>query len=124
MKQLLMSLLLTASLTGTAQALEVTNLDKIPHTVQLDVAGSQDTRTIAPGRTEYFIGQPNGLLSLLTAAAPSAGKQPVQSDGILKGLFGNGRTARIPAEDRDAFTIWEGGEIALQQRRRGGKYGR
>lgn len=107
-----------------ATALEVTNLDKVEHTIQIDSAGSKTVSTIPPGRTENFAGQPNALLTLLSAPKPSKGNGVVQSDGILSGIIGNGRTASIPAEDRDSFVIWPGGEINLQQRRRGGRQGR
>ena len=125
MKQFLrFSAILLALHTSSALALEVTNLDKLPHKVQVDGAGSTEVREIQPGRTEYFVGQPNSFLTLLTAPHPSAGKGVIQSDGILSGIIGNGRTARLPAEDKDSFAIWEGGELALQQRRRGGKTNR
>ena len=110
--------------TSNAIALEVTNLDKVEHRVLLDVAGSQDVRTIPSGQTENFIGQPNGRLTLLSAETPKTAKDTIQSDGILAGYIGNGRTEGLPAEDRDSFVIWPDGKLNLQQRRRGGKQGR
>lgn len=124
MKRLCLIALAASTLSHPAVALEVTNLDKVEHRVLLEVAGSRDIRTIAPNATENFIGQPNGRLTLLSAEKPKKGKGVIQSDGILSGIISNGRTEGIPAEDRDSFVIWPDGELNLQQRRRGGKYGR
>lgn len=124
MKRLCLTALAASALSYPALALEVTNLDKVEHRVLLEVAGSRDIRTVLPGATENFIGQPNGRLTLLSAQNPSKGKGIIQSDGILSGVIGNGRTEGLPAEDRDSFVIWPDGQLNLQQRRRGGKYGR
>ncbi len=122
MKHHLIALIAVTSLAFPAAALEVTNLDTHEHRVALDVAGSQEIRTVAAGATEFFVGKPNGFISLLSAKTPKKGKATLQSDGILSGYIGNGRTSGLPAENRDVFVIWPDGSFTLQQRRRGGRF--
>lgn len=108
---------------GSAQALEVTNLDKIDHRVLFETGGDAREYDVPVDRTVYIPGQPNGRLSLITAQKPKVAKDTVQSDGFLSKYIGNGRTSGIPAETNDAFVIWENGEMGIQQRRRGGRFG-
>lgn len=105
---------------GPAQALQVTNLDHKRHLVRFESAGSAQERCIEPGDTEYFTGQPNGLLTLV--GVPEKRGSDLNTDGILAGFTGGGRTDRLPAETRDSFVIWPDGELNLQQRRRGDRH--
>lgn len=123
MKRFSSIILATSLLAYPAMALEITNLDSIEHRVLFEVAGSREVRSVAPGRTEFFIGQPNGFVSLLSAKNPKIAKGALQSDGLLSNYIGNGRTSGMPAEGRDVFVIWPNGDFGIQQRRRGGKYG-
>ena len=118
---LLLCLLGTAT---TAHALEVTNLDTIPHRVLFEGAGTKQTYDVPVNQTVRIAGQPNGTVSLLSAQHPKPSKGVLHDDsGLLSGILGNGRTEGIPVESNDALVIWQGGSINIQQRRRGGRYG-
>lgn len=121
MRRTLILSALTATLATPALALEITNLDRIDHRVLFESAGGREEILVKVNRTESIDGQPNGRLSLLTAKKPSRGDSLVQADGILSGVFAGKRTQGIPADSADAFVIWEGGDIRLQQRWRGGR---
>lgn len=110
-------------LTSPALALEVTNFDTVEHRILFEAGGSAKEYTVPVDRTVYIAGQPNGRLSLLTAPKQRKAKDTVQTDGLLSEFLGNKRTSGIPAETNDAFVIWKGGEMGIQQRRRGGRYG-
>jgi hypothetical protein len=69
-----------------------------------------------------LIGQPAGRLTLVSAAKPVKATATVQSDGLLSDFIGNGRTMDIPAEPRDEFVIWPGGEFGIQRRMRSPRY--
>lgn len=109
---------------SAASALEVTNLDHRPHTVRFVAAGVAQDYAVPPSETVAILGEPNGTLSLLSAATPRRGKGVLQSDGILSGVITAARNQDIPAETRDAFVIWPDGTFNVQQRRRGGGYSR
>lgn len=105
-----------------ASFLRITNLDKVAHTVRYEASGGEQNYTIAPGETEMLVGQPAGRLSLVSAPKPVKATSAVQSDGLLSDFIGNGRTMDIPAEPRDEFVIWPGGEIGIQRRMRSPRY--
>lgn len=105
-----------------ASFLRITNLDKVAHTVRYDSSGHEEQLVIEPGETEMLVSQPAGRLSLITAPKPKKGTAPVQSDGLLADFIGNGRTMDIPAEPRDTFVIWPGGELGIQRRMRSPRY--
>lgn len=112
-----------AVLTSNASALEITNLDTIPHRILFEAAGKKEVYDIPVSRTVYIPGQPNGFVSLLSAQTPKPSKGVIHNDGLLAGVLGTERTEGIPAETNDALVIWEGGHINIQQRRRGGRFG-
>jgi len=117
MKKYLMALALCCA-AYSAQAMKITNLDTVPHTVQLVTSGSTLTRSIAPDETTYFSGSSDGMLSLLSAPAPSEAKGgEVQSQGILANIIGVRHNQNISASQRDDYVIWPGGELVLQHRR-------
>lgn len=97
---------------------KVTNLDRIPHVVAYDSAGSVTRKSINPDESVYFFGQPEGLMSLVT---PSQSKKPgrsgaVHADGILSGILGAERTQDIPVNRDDTLVIWPGGRLMIQSR--------
>jgi hypothetical protein len=102
-------------------ALEITNLDRVDHRVRFDVAGSHEIVEVPINRTVQIAGQPGGRLSLLTAPVPKKARGAVQADGMLANVFSGARTEGIPADTNDAYVIWPGADIRLQQRWRGGK---
>lgn len=109
--------LIAASIIGAtspAFALKVTNLDKVPHAVLFDAAGSKQRMTLAPNESQYIVGSPAGRLSLVDATKPSKGSA-VQSQGILRNYIGNGRNQDVPADPDDQFVIWQGGDLVLQR---------
>lgn len=99
-----------------ALAMKVTNLDTIPHRVELVTAGTREVRSIAPNATEVFASQPAGVLSLITAAKPQPARGRYQADGVLSGMIGEGRTEGIPADSDNQYVIWPNGKIMLQRR--------
>lgn len=105
-----------------ASFLRITNLDKVAHTVRYETSGSEENFTIEPGETEMLVGQPAGRLSLVSAPKPVKATSPIQSDGLLAEFIGNNRTIDIPAEPRDSFVIWPGGDLAIQRRMRTPRY--
>lgn len=109
---------------GSAGATEITNLDSMDHTILFDSAGAQHTYLVEAGTTEYIPGQPNGLISLVTARNPKPSRGLVHADGILSGLIAGERTEGIPADTRDVFVIWEDGNINRQMRRMDGQHGK
>ncbi len=109
-------MLLVATLATPALAINISNLDKVPHRIAYDIAGSHHEVEIAPGDTAHFNGEPNGTLSLLTSPHPSEGGV-VNSDGILSGYIGNGRDQNIAVDDdMNDYAIWPGGKLMLQRR--------
>lgn len=135
MKPLSTMALMLAVAASPAYALTVTNLDSVPHKVALSARGSADVRLIQPNATEYFTGASQGMLSLADEAAAPA-KEPVKkkrgkgkkeavkkdsvvhADGLLSGIIGNERTSGIPADPDSSYTIWPGGKLNVQARRK------
>lgn len=115
--------------TSPAFALKITNLDKVPHTVQITGNGDPQRRVIQPDATEYFTGSTTGTLSLLETPEPAkkgkAAKKPtkdsvVHADGMLSGIIGNERDS-MPADADNNYVIWPGGDLRVQSRvKRGG----
>lgn len=103
-------------LASPALALKVTNLDTVPHKVELAGRGTAETRVIQPDATEHFTGASQGRLSLKSTASPKKAKGAIQSDGMLSGIIGNGRDQDIPVDPNDAYVIWPGGDLRLQSR--------
>ena len=101
-------------------AMDVTNLDSVPHRVLLQASGERLIQTIEPGDKGYFAGQTNGFITLLDAENPQPSQGTLHADGILSGIVGAARTERIPADAMDSFVIWPDGTIRVQQHRRGG----
>ena len=116
MKRFFAAAVMVAAFSSPALALKVTNLDKVSHTVELDRAGTPETRVIAVDATEIFTGASQGFLSLKSAQKIKAAQGHIQADGLLSGVIGNGRNQRIPADAMDSFVIWPGGELKLQSR--------
>ena len=114
MKRFLLTSAALLLASSPALALKITNLDKVPHTVELAGAGEPKTYIIQPGATEIFAGATQGKLSLKSAKNVKKGKGIVQSDGMLSGVIGNGRNQDIPLDSNDNYTIWPGGDIRLQ----------
>lgn len=108
---LIVSLSLIA-LAAPASAARITNLDSIPHVVTFERAGSVQERTVQSQQTVYFQNA-DGMVGL---KGGTPGRDRVQSDGLLRGTIGDGRTTRIPAGPGDDFTIWPGGKMHLQRR--------
>lgn len=108
-------LIFTAS---PALALKITNLDKVPHTLELTNAGTPQTITLAPDATELVTGISQGKLSLKTAPVVKKAKGTVQADGLLSGVIGNGRNQDIPVDMNDSYVIWPGGDLRLQSHRK------
>lgn len=114
MKRLM--LIATVCLAATpALAMKVTNLDNVPHRVVFSASGNDQVRDIAPGSTEYFVGQPSGMLSLVSAQQPKPSQGTLHADGLLSGIVGAARSENIPADTDDVFAIWPGGHLGLQQ---------
>ena len=107
------SIMLVAS---PALAFRVTNLDKIPHTVELSGTGAPEKRVIQPDATEYFTGASRGFLSLVSAQVPKKSRSKVNADGVLSGVIGNERTEGIPADPEYNYVIWPGGHLYVQSR--------
>lgn len=105
-----------------AFAMEVTNLDKVAHKVELSGTGAPEVRVIEPNETEYFTGAVHGFLAIVDDAPTKTKKKKhssvVHMDGMLSGVVGNERTDGIPADAQNNYVIWEGGKIALQSRRK------
>ncbi len=99
-------------------ALKVTNLDSMPHRVVFTAAGRDHVQEIAPDATEYFLGQPSGMLSLADGQ-PKPSRGTLHADGILSGVIGAERTENIPADTDDVFVIWPGGHMSVQQHQYG-----
>ena len=100
---------------ANAQAMKVSNLDKVPHTVVLESAGTVQSQTIAPGSTVFFTSQPEGFLSLQSDMKKRVrGGGNVHADGMLSGIIGAARTEGIPTHDDADFVIWPGGQLQLQ----------
>lgn len=97
-----------------AHALKITNLDKVPHTLELTNAGTPQTITLAPDATEIVTGISQGKLSLKSAQVVKKAKGTVQADGMLSGIIGNGRNQDIPVDMNDTYVIWPGGDLRLQ----------
>ena len=115
MRRFLLAATAVSLLASPAWALRITNLDKVPHTITYETLGNVFERTIAPNATTRFDGLPNGRLSLVTAAVKKQGG-PVEGTGIITKYIGNGRNQGIPADIRDDYVIWPGGEIGIQRR--------
>lgn len=95
-----------------ALAARITNLDTVAHVVTFERAGHVDEQAVQPNQTVYFQ-RADGMVGL---KGGNAGTSRVNSDGILRGTIGDGRTTRIPAGPGDDFTIWPGGKMYLQRR--------
>lgn len=118
---LVLSALLLAFSAAPAQALSITNLDKVPHKVVFEGGGTVLTREIAPNATIHLDGRPNGRLSLLSSPNPRSGGA-LNADGLLSGYIGNGRDQGLPVDIMDDYTIWPGGKLHIQRRIK--QYGR
>lgn len=99
-------------------AMKVTNLDKIPHTIELVGRGTVQRYVIQPSETETITGATQGTISLVSSQNPKPSRSPVNADGMLSGIIGNGRTEGIQAEPDYNYTIWPGGQLAIQSRTR------
>ncbi len=99
-----------------ALALKVTNLDQVPHTVQLTGSGAPEQRLIAPNATENFTGAAQGFLSLADRPVNASQGSVVQMDGLLAGVIGNGRRDQVAADPDNSYVIWPGGDLRLQSR--------
>jgi hypothetical protein len=121
MRRTLLLFLISASLASPTLALEITNLDQVDHRVRFEAAGTREEIAIPVNRTIHIAGQPNGKLTLLTAPKAKKSRGAVQADGILANVFAGARTENLPVDSADAFVIWPGADIRLQQRRRGGQ---
>jgi hypothetical protein len=115
MRTYLAAAVFSLALAGSAQAMKVTNLDDVPHTISFEAAGSMRRDVLAPGQTVNFYNAPNGRLSLVDSPNPSSGGK-VNADGMLSGYIGNGRDQGIPADAMDEYVIWKGGKMQLQRR--------
>ncbi len=119
MKKMAFILLSTSLIAAPAWALKITNLDKVPHRVELSGNGAPQVMDIAPDATEYFIGAAHGFLALKDG--PVKPKKPahdsmVHADGMLSGIIGNEREAEIPADPDNNYAIWPGGKLRVQSR--------
>lgn len=112
MKRTILAFTLTALAASPAFAARITNLDTVPHVVTFERAGSIQEETVQPNATATFM-RADGMVGLKDG---NAGTSRVNSDGILRGTIGDGRTTRIPAGPGDEFTIWPGGKLYLQRR--------
>lgn len=109
------SLLITAALAAFATpafAAKITNLDSVPHAVTFERAGSVQEATVQPNKSVIFA-RADGMVGL---KGGTPGTSRVNSDGMLRGTIGDGRTSRIPAGPGDEFVIWKGGKLQLQRR--------
>jgi hypothetical protein len=100
------------ALASPAWAAKITNLDTVPHVVTFERAGSVQERTVQPQQSVLFQ-RADGMVGL---KGGTAGTARVQSDGLLRGTIGDGRTTRIPSAPGDEFTIWPGGKMHIQRR--------
>lgn len=98
-----------------ANAMKVTNLDRVPHTIVYEAAGTVHREYLAPNQTVNFYNMPNGRLSLATSPNPKQGAT-VEGTGIVSKYIGNGRDQGIPADQMDEYVIWKGGQLQLQRR--------
>lgn len=112
MKRTIALLTLSAVVASPAWAARVTNLDTVPHVVTFERAGSVQEQTVQPNQTTVFM-RADGMVGL---KGGTPGTSRVNSDGILRGTIGDGRTTQIPAGPGDDFTIWPGGKLYLQRR--------
>ena len=121
-----LAMAITLLSTSPAFALRVTNLDKVPQTVELAGTGTPDTRTIQPGDTEYFTGNSNGRLSLIDTSvkgkhnAAKDDNSTVHADGMLSGVIGAERNTDIPTDPESDYVIWPGGHLQVQHNQRNG----
>lgn len=118
MRQFIYGCVVVAALSSPASATKISNLDSVPHTVVITAFGQKETRNIAPGSTEFFMNVADGRLSLQTSNQPKPNQNTLNSDGLLSGIVGAGRTEGIPIGPRDSYAIWPGGKLALQGRRK------
>ncbi len=95
-----------------AYAARITNLDHVAHVVTFERAGSIQEQVVQPSTTARFANA-DGMVGL---KGGNPGSSRVNSDGLLRGTIGDGRTSRIPAGPGDDFTIWPGGKMYLQRR--------
>lgn len=107
-------LMFTVAMLASAPALaaKITNLDTIPHVVTFEHAGSVQERTVQPQQSVLFQ-RVDGMVGL---KGGNPGTARVQSDGLLRGTIGDGRTTRIPSAPGDEFTIWPSGKMHVQRR--------
>lgn len=97
-----------------AWSLSVSNLDKVPHVVTYDAAGSHFEQPIAPNDTIYINGVASGKLSL-KSDSPKPSRGTIHADGMLSGIVGAERDQDIPADDQDSYVIWPGGKLMMQK---------
>lgn len=100
------------ALSAPAFAAKITNLDSVAHVVTFERAGSIQEQVVEPGRSVFFQ-RADGMVGL---KGGNPGNSRVNSDGLLRGTIGDGRTTRIPSGPGDEFTIWKGGKMHLQRR--------
>lgn len=111
MKSLLIAVSL-AAFAAPAFAAKITNLDSVAHVVTFERAGTVQEQIVQP-KSSVFFQRADGMVGL---KGGNPGTDRVQSDGLLRGTIGDGRTSRIPAGPGDEFTIWPGGKMYLQRR--------
>ncbi|MFZ4541614.1 MAG: hypothetical protein ACOYNL_07385 [Rickettsiales bacterium] len=126
MKPISFAVLLVTLVASPALAMKITNLDSVPHRVELTGRGAPEVRVIEPNATEYYSGGSQGFLALVDEPAPAKGKKPAKSmkqkdsvvhaDGLLSGIIGNERTSGIPADTDSSYVIWPGGNLRVQGR--------
>jgi hypothetical protein len=97
-----------------AHALKITNLDSVPHTVELAGRGTVSRYVIPPDATENITGASQGFLSLISAPVKQKAKGVLEADGLLSGVIAASRNQEIPVDPNDIYVIWPGGDLRLQ----------
>jgi hypothetical protein len=118
MRQFIYGCVIVAAISSPAHATKISNLDRVPHTVVITAFGQKETRSIAPGSTEFFMNVGDGRLSLQTTQQPKGNSGTLHSDGLLSGIVGAARSEGIPIGPRDSYAIWPGGKLMLQGRKK------
>ena len=114
MKPIFLAAVAMLLIASPAHALKITNLDNVPHTVELAGRGIPQRYVIAPGATENISGAAQGFLSLVSAPVKKKAKGILQADGLLSGVIAASRNQDIPVDPNNTYTIWPGGELRLQ----------